>query len=71
MAKRKRKAIPDSTRFEVFKRDQFKCQYCGRCAPEIVLEIDHVDPHSKGGSDEILNLITSCRDCNSGKRGCP
>jgi hypothetical protein len=70
-AKRKRKGIPDSIRFEVFKRDGFKCQYCGRAAPEIVLNCDHIDPHSKGGSDEIVNLITSCRDCNSGKSDTP
>lgn len=67
MAKRKRAKIADSVRFEVFKRDQFKCQYCGRCAPEVVLVLDHIDPHSKGGADEIINLITACRDCNSGK----
>lgn len=67
MARRERKAIPDSVRFEVFKRDQFKCQYCGRCAPEVVLNADHIEPHSKGGADEVINLITSCRDCNSGK----
>lgn len=62
-----RKAIPDSIRFEVFKRDQFKCQYCGRCAPDAVLVVDHIDPVAKGGGNEIVNLITSCRECNSGK----
>lgn len=62
-----RKKIPNSVRFEVFKRDSFKCQYCGRCAPEIVLELEHIEPHSRGGSDEVLNLLTSCRECNSGK----
>lgn len=67
MAARKRKSIGDKVRFEVFKRDSFKCQYCGRTAPEIVLVVDHVQPHSKGGGADVLNLITSCRDCNSGK----
>lgn len=62
-----RKKIRNSVRFEVFKRDSFKCQYCGRSAPEVVLEIEHIEPHSKGGSDDILNLLTSCRECNSGK----
>lgn len=65
--RRTRKAIPDSIRFEVFKRDQFKCQYCGRCAPDAVLVVDHIDPVAKGGGNEIVNLITSCRECNSGK----
>ncbi len=63
----KRKAIPKSLRFEVFKRDSFTCQYCGRKAPDILLQIDHIRPVSKGGTNDLLNLITSCEDCNSGK----
>ncbi len=63
----KRKAIPKKIRFEVFKRDSFTCQYCGRKAPDIVLHIDHIEPVSKGGTNDILNLITSCQGCNSGK----
>jgi len=62
-----RKSIPKKARFEVFKRDNFTCQYCGRSAPEIVLEIDHVKPVKEGGSNDIMNLVTSCRECNSGK----
>lgn len=64
---RKRKKLSNALRFEVFKRDSFTCQYCGRKAPEIVLELEHIEPVSKGGSDELLNLITSCWQCNSGK----
>ena len=60
-------AITKRTRFEVFKRDSFKCQYCGRSAPEVLLEADHVEPRTKGGSDDILNLLTACIDCNRGK----
>lgn len=63
----KRKTISQKTRFEVFKRDSFKCQYCGRCAPEVILNVDHIHPVSKGGEDDIMNYITSCFDCNSGK----
>lgn len=63
----KRKGISQKVRFEVFKRDSFKCQYCGRSAPDVVLRADHIEPHSKGGSDDITNLITACFDCNSGK----
>jgi hypothetical protein len=65
--KRKRAGIPNSVRFEVFKRDSFACQYCGLAAPGIVLQLDHIDPHAKGGGDDILNLVTSCVECNSGK----
>jgi len=60
-------AISKKIRFEVFKRDGFICQYCGKHPPEITLEVDHVHPISKGGSDDINNLITACFDCNRGK----
>lgn len=63
----KRKTITKKLRFEVFKRDNFTCQYCGRMAPDVILEIEHVNPVSKGGDNNILNLVTSCQDCNSGK----
>jgi len=62
-----RKPISKKTRFEVFKRDKFTCQYCGRMAPDVILEIDHIKPVAKGGTNNVLNLITSCRDCNRGK----
>lgn len=61
-------AVSKSTRFEVFARDSFTCQYCGMRPPDVVLECDHIHPVSKGGGDEIVNLITSCYDCNRGKR---
>lgn len=62
-----RKATSKKLRFEVFKRDRFTCQYCGAMAPDVVLHIDHVSPVSKGGQNDILNLITACLECNSGK----
>ena len=63
----KRKGIGQKTRFEVFKRDKFTCQYCGRMSPDVVLEIDHIKPVAEGGNNNILNLVTSCFDCNRGK----
>jgi len=62
-----RKSFSKKLRFEVFKRDSFTCQYCGKVAPNVVLEVDHIEPVSKGGSNDLLNLITSCYDCNRGK----
>lgn len=63
----KRKTISKKIRFEVFKRDSFKCQYCGASAPDVILELDHIQPVSKDGADEMVNYITSCNACNSGK----
>ena len=62
-----RKTVTKKARFEVFKRDKFTCQYCGRKVPDVVLQIDHIEPVAKGGGNEILNLISACQECNSGK----
>jgi hypothetical protein len=62
-----REGLSKKIRFEVFKRDRFTCQYCGAKSPEVVLNIDHIDPVANGGTNEICNLITSCFSCNSGK----
>lgn len=63
----KRKQLSKKTRFEVFKRDAFKCQYCGRSAPDVILEVDHIVPVADGGKNDMINLITSCVECNRGK----
>ncbi len=49
-------------RFEVFKRDDFTCRYCGKKSPEAILEVDHVIPRSRKGTDDPENLgeIGSC-----------
>lgn len=65
--KTKRKAIPKAVRFEVFKRDKFTCQYCGAKAPDVMLECDHITPHSLTQDNSILNLVTACHACNNGK----
>ena len=62
-----RKAIGKRLRFEVFKRDKFRCVYCGATPPDAVLHIDHVVPVSDGGSNDPLNLVTACAGCNLGK----
>lgn len=58
-------------RFEVFKRDLFTCQYCGRSSPEVELQVDHMVPQAKGGLDDIDNLITACSECNYAKNDIP
>ena len=60
-------SLSKKSRFEVFKRDGFQCGYCGKTPPEVSLEVDHIEPKSRGGSDDINNLITACFDCNRGK----
>ena len=66
-----REPIGKKLRFEVFKRDSFRCQYCGRGVPEVILEVDHITPVAEGGTNDIFNLITSCQDCNRGKGKTP
>jgi hypothetical protein len=50
----------------VFKRDNYTCQYCGSVGKK--LEADHIIPFSKGGSDNVENLTTSCIRCNRQKK---
>jgi len=64
-------AVGKRKRFEVFKRDGFACQYCGRTPPTVVLEADHIVPVSDGGPDDMDNLVTACFDCNRGKSDVP
>lgn len=66
--KNQRKPIPTRMRFEVLKRDGFKCRYCG-CTPSdgAKLHVDHIVPVSKGGKDEMDNFRTACETCNIGK----
>jgi 5-methylcytosine-specific restriction endonuclease McrA len=54
-------------RIFILNRDKRTCQMCGRKAPEVILEIDHIIPVSKGGSNHPTNLQVLCFDCNRGK----
>lgn len=57
-----------SLRFDIFRRDNYRCKICGNSASDGArLEIDHKIPVAKGGSDEISNLWTLCFKCNRGK----
>jgi cytochrome c553 len=62
-----REPVSQKTRFEVFKRDKFTCQYCGKKAPDVVLHCDHMHPVAEGGTSDVMNLITACAGCNGGK----
>jgi 5-methylcytosine-specific restriction enzyme A len=67
VAEKPSRYIPLSVRVDVLSRDGYKCIFCGRNSKEVTLEIDHIIPFSKGGSNEISNLQTLCFDCNRGK----
>lgn len=67
----KRDPVSKRTRFEIFKRDGFVCQYCGAHPPEVLLHCDHIHPVAEGGSSDPDNLITACEACNQGKGAVP
>lgn len=58
-------------RFEILRRDNHACRYCGATAPEVKLTVDHVVPSTLGGSDDPANLVAACAACNSGKSSVP
>ena len=58
----------DSIRYDVMKRDNFKCCKCGVSAEQgAKLHVDHIVPVSKGGKTTLSNLQTLCDRCNIGK----
>lgn len=60
-------AVSKRLRFEILRRDNHTCQYCGGKAPDVILHVDHVIPVTLGGTDQPGNLVAACKDCNSGK----
>ncbi len=64
-----RSLVDDSLRYDVMKRDGFKCQICGCTVNDgVKLHVDHIKPVSKGGRTVMSNLRTLCERCNLGKR---
>lgn len=64
------RVISDKLRYQVLKRDSFKCCACGASPakdPSVELHIDHIIPWSKGGETVEENLQTLCSKCNLGK----
>lgn len=66
-----RTPIGQRLRFEIFKRDGFRCIYCGADANQTLLHVDHVKAVAEGGTNAPENLVTACRDCNGGKSDVP
>lgn len=63
----RKRRVPPKLRFEVLKRDKFRCFFCGRTAEEAKLEVDHITPVVRGGRGDKDYLLTVCRECNVGK----
>nr|WLJ25466.1 MAG: HNH endonuclease [Corynebacterium phage HS01] len=61
--------VSKALRFEILRRDNFRCHYCGSEAAQTDLHVDHVVPQSLGGTNDPSNLVTACAECNSGKAG--
>jgi hypothetical protein len=60
-------AVSKRLRYEILRRDNHACRYCGAAAPGVKLHVDHVIPQALGGSDVPTNLVTACAECNAGK----
>ncbi len=56
--------VPAFTRFNVFLRDEWSCQYCAKKQTARELTFDHVIPRSKGGRTNWENIVAACQPCN-------
>ena len=59
--------VSNAMRFSIYRRDGYRCRYCGASGNYTNLEIDHIYPISKGGKSEYSNLQTLCHRCNKAK----
>jgi 5-methylcytosine-specific restriction endonuclease McrA len=64
---RRPRAVVRFSRANVFRRDEFACQYCGARPGTSRLTFDHVVPRAKGGRTEWTNIVTACVRCNARK----
>lgn len=63
-----RSKMTTALRYEILKRDNYRCKSCGTGANHgVQLHVDHINPVSKGGLTVRSNLQTLCQDCNLGK----
>ena len=63
-----RRSISRAKRLRILMRDGHRCRYCGAgVADGAVLELDHITPVARGGSNDESNLVAACQACNRGK----
>jgi hypothetical protein len=60
-------AVTQRIRYEVLRRDGYRCRYCRTSEESATLTVDHVLPTALGGTDDPANLVAACVDCNAGK----
>ncbi len=60
--------ISGTLKYEVLKAAKFRCELCGISADEVALEVDHIIPRNKGGTDDLSNLQALCHSHNAMKR---
>lgn len=58
-------------RDRIFRRDKYRCVYCGETFPAGMLTLDHVQPRMRGGDGSDGNLVSACRTCNADKGAAP
>ena len=56
-------------RERIYRRDGYRCVYCGEAFTSAELTLDHVEPRMRGGDHSEGNLVTCCRACNAAKAG--
>jgi ATP adenylyltransferase len=59
--------VPDSLRYQVLKESGGRCALCGVCKSDVPLDVDHIIPRSRGGSNDLANLQALCTKCNRTK----
>lgn len=65
-------SVPPRVRFLVLRRDNWTCRYCGaKASGDTPIEVDHKQPRSAGGTDDLWNLVAACFRCNRGKGELP
>ncbi len=69
VALKKQKQLIRFSRANVFTRDQYSCQYCGKKFSKTHLTLDHVVPVVQGGGKSWDNIVTACKPCNQRKGG--
>lgn len=56
-----------AVRYQILSRSNSRCERCGRSAPEVIVQVDHIVPVTEGGRSVFENGVVLCEECNFGK----